>query len=300
MIRIAWNELFCQPLPEGHRFPMEKYRLVPERLLERGIISPEQLFSPAPAADEDLLRVHSPDYVQMLRQGLLPAAMVRRIGFPVNDRLVRRELSIVQGTMDAVGYALEDGLAFNTAGGTHHAFADRGEGYCLLNDVALGAAAAIHRHGLERVLIVDLDVHQGNGTAAIFGESAQVFTFSMHEGKAWPPVKQRSHRDVELPGGMQGAQYLDVLERELNSLADLARPQLMLYVSGVDVLAGDRLGGLALSPDDCRQRDRMVFEWCRKQGLPCVTAMGGGYNRDRDLIVSAHCATFEEGMRSGL
>lgn len=298
MIRIAWHESYAHPLPEGHRFPMVKYSEVPRRLLQRGVLKPEQLFAPEPATLEDMCRVHSPEYIDLFLNAELPPSMVRRIGFPLSPELVDRERRIAMGTAIGAAHALQHGLAFNVAGGTHHAFADRGEAYCLLNDVAVGAAYALQKLNLERVLIIDLDVHQGNGTAAIFEQHPQVFTFSMHEGKAWPPVKQRSHRDVELPRGMEGAAYLDLLHNELNALQSLVQPQLVFFISGVDVLAGDRLGGLALSPEDCRLRDRMVFEWCRSRNIPCVTAMGGGYNRDVDLVIEAHCATFEEGLRA--
>lgn len=277
---------------------MVKYDEVPRRLLQRGVLLPEQLFAPEPASREDMCRVHSPEYIDLLLNIQLPQAMVRRIGFPLSLELVERERRIAMGTATGAAHALKHGLAFNVAGGTHHAFAGHGEAYCLLNDVAIGAAYALQKLNLEHVLIIDLDVHQGNGTAAIFEQHTQVFTFSMHEGKAWPPVKQHSRRDVELPRGMEGPAYLDLLRDELNALQSWGQPQLVFYISGVDVLAGDRLGGLALSPEDCRLRDRLVFEWCRNRNIPCVTAMGGGYNRDVNLVIEAHCATFEEGLRA--
>ena len=294
---IAWNELYCQPLPEGHHFPMEKYNLIPEELVRRGLITTADLISPEMADEAIVALVHDPAYINMLKQQVLPEKMIRRIGFPLNQRLVEREFCIVQGTINGVLFALQNGLAFNVAGGTHHAFADRGEAYCLLNDVAVAAAYALKQKDLKQVLILDLDVHQGNGTAAIFQHRPEVFTVSIHEENAWPRVKQTSDMDIGLPKETRGEFYLDQLQACLSAVETACTPDLALLVSGVDVLQNDRLGGLNLTLEDCRQRDNLVFNWLKQKGIPAVVTMGGGYNRNVNDVVEAHCATFEEGIR---
>lgn len=293
---IAWNGNYCHPLPEGHRFPMQKYNAVPENLLAKGIVAKDWFYHPGPAEWNEIAAVHDSDYIQQLQNLSIPVSMQRRVGFPLSNALVERERSIVQGTMQGVMHALQHGLAFNVAGGTHHAYADRGEAYCIFNDVAVGAAFALQHTGVKQVLILDLDVHQGNGTACIFRNNNKVFTVSIHEEAAWPRVKEKSDLDMGLPKGTNGELYLEMLVKCLSDIENSCKPDLALLVSGVDVLAGDKLGGFNLSLEDCRRRDRMVFKWLQSKGIPAVVTMGGGYNRDFQKVVDAHCATFEEGI----
>lgn len=293
MPALAWSELYAHPLKRGHRFPMEKYNALPEQLISRGIVREGDLFEPYPLEWERIKAVHSTDYTEALRRCSLPDAMVRRIGFPLSQRLVLRERVIANGSVLAARIAEKEGVAFNAAGGTHHAFTDRGEGFCLLNDLALAAADALER-GSSRVLIADLDVHQGNGTAAIFQDKAQVFTFSMHAAGTFPLVKTRSDLDIALPDHCEGMVYLEELKTALDRLFPAFAPQLVLFNAGVDVLEGDKTGRLSLKPDDCRLRDRLVFEACRRWNTPVAVAMGGGYHPDINRILDAHTATFEE------
>jgi acetoin utilization deacetylase AcuC-like enzyme len=293
MPALAWSELYAHPLKRGHRFPMEKYNALPERLIARGIIRQADLFEPYPLDWNRITEIHTQEYADALRRCSLPDAMVRRIGFPQSQRLVLRERMIANGSVLAARIAEKEGVAFNAAGGTHHAFADRGEGFCLLNDLALAAADALQR-GKSRVLIVDLDVHQGNGTAEIFAGNPKVFTFSMHAAGTFPLVKTRSDLDIALPDQCSGSDYLEKLHASLQQLFHSFDPQLVLFNAGVDVLEGDKTGRLSLKPDECRQRDRLVFEACRRWNTPVAVAMGGGYHPDINRILDAHTATFEE------
>jgi acetoin utilization deacetylase AcuC-like enzyme len=295
MPAIAWSDLYAHPLKRGHRFPMEKYDALPKRLMAKGIIRPHDLFEPHPLSWDAIAAVHTHDYIAALRHCELPAAMVRRIGFPLSLRLVQRERVIACGSVMAARIAQKTGVAFNAAGGTHHAFADRGEGFCLLNDLALAAADALQR-GIQRVLIIDLDVHQGNGTAEIFVQNPRVFTFSMHAAGTFPLIKTRSDLDIALPDHCKGTDYLDALNRALSQIFPLHQPELVLYNAGVDVLQGDKTGRLSLEPEECRLRDRLVFEACRRWNTPVAVAMGGGYHPDIKRILDAHCATFEESL----
>lgn len=293
---IAWNSNYCLPLPEGHRFPMQKYNAVPDQLMAKGTASKDWFYHPGQADWAEITSVHDVSYAEQLQNLSIPLAMQRRIGFPLNAGLVERERSIVQGTMIGVMHAVQHGLAFNVAGGTHHAYADRGEAYCILNDVAVGASFALKQSGVKQVLILDLDVHQGNGTAHIFRGNNRVFTASMHEAEAWPRVKEKSDLDIGLPKGTNGELYLERLVNCLIDIENACKPDLALLVSGVDVLAGDRLGGLNLTLSECRERDSVVFNWLKGKGIPAVVTMGGGYNHDFQKVVDAHCATFEEGI----
>jgi len=289
---IAFDPIYAHPLPEGHRFPMLKYELIPEQLLYEGVIGPDNLFAPAPCPEENVLLTHTREYLdKLLHQGLSPKEQ-RHIGFPQSPALTRRELVITQGTIDCCRHAFDNGIALNVAGGTHHAFADRGEGFCLLNDFAVAANYLLHRGTVERILIVDLDVHQGNGTASIFAKEARVFTFSMHGRHNYPFHKETSDADLPLEDGTDDDTYLSALKDALPVLLKRADPQIVFYLSGVDILASDQFGKLKVSMKGCGERDKMVFTALKEKNIPCVVAMGGGYSADLRIIVEAHCQTF--------
>lgn len=297
MIPIAWAPSYRLPLPESHRFPMEKYNLIPQQLLREGIIKEEQLFCPAGLDFETAALAHDRAYLIDLVELKLPPAMVRRIGFPLTQELVDREFQIARGTLDCALFALETKLAFNVAGGTHHASASAGEGFCLLNDIAIAASYLLARQKADRVLVVDLDVHQGNGTASIFRCHSQVFTFSMHGQNNYPLKKEQSTLDIGLPDGTSDETFLQILNHHLSRILDQFAPQMVFYQAGVDVLQNDRLGRLALSMDGCKRRDELLFEHCYKRDLPVVVVMGGGYAHRLSDVVNAHCRTFEAGLR---
>lgn len=292
MVFIAWAPEYQHPLPEGHRFPMEKYALIPEQLLFEGSITKEQLFRPEPLTNDDVLRVHERWYWEALRNLSLSEREMRKTGFPLSEALVNREILIAGGTWQAARLALEHGVALNVAGGTHHAFRDRGEGFCLLNDIALATELLLHNRLAKKVLVVDLDVHQGNGTAAIFSGRDDVFTFSMHGKKNYPHHKEQSHLDVELDDHTGDDAYLNLLGEILPNLIHGQKPDFIFFQSGVDVLAGDKLGRLSLSMQGCRQRDQMVMEQAAKHQIPLVAVMGGGYSPRVADVVEAHTNTF--------
>jgi len=292
MLKIAYDPIYAHPLPEGHRFPMLKYELIPEQLLHEGIISHENLFSPEPLDEEVILWTHEKNYWEQLRDLILPAKEIRRIGFPLSAQLVEREIRIAKGTIDGCHYALQYGIAFNVAGGTHHAGTNWGEGFCLLNDQAIAANYLLNSKLASSILIIDLDVHQGNGTAQIFENEARVFTFSMHGANNFPYRKERSDLDIALPDGIGDDEYLDILNRTLPQLIEQQKPDFIFYLAGVDVLKTDKLGKLALSIEACRERDRLVLEQCKSHQIPVQISMGGGYSADIKDIVEAHCNTY--------
>jgi acetoin utilization deacetylase AcuC-like enzyme len=290
---IAYHEIYTHPLPEGHRFPMVKYELIPAQLLREGVITAEQLFSPAPLQEDILLHTHTADYWIQLKEQTLPAREQRRIGFPQSPMLTQREIVICQGTIDCALHALQHGIALNVAGGTHHAFADRGEGFCLLNDFAIAANYLLLQKLVQQVLIIDLDVHQGNGTAAIFSHNQQVFTFSMHGAHNYPFHKETSDWDIPLSDGMDTATYLQLLKEALPVLIAQVKPDIVFYLSGVDILETDQFGKLKVTLEGCKERDEMVFRTLKQHRIPCAVAMGGGYSRQIRDIVNAHCNTFK-------
>jgi len=291
-LHIAFAPVYAHPLPEGHRFPMLKYELIPGQLLHEGMITSANLVAPKPCADEIVLWTHTREYVDKLRLQGLTAKEQRHIGFPQSPELTLREWVIVQGTIDCCHAAFRWGVALNVAGGTHHAFAGRGEGFCLLNDFAVAANYLLHNKLAERILIIDLDVHQGNGTASIFEHEPRVFTFSMHGEHNYPFHKERSDLDIGLADGAMDEEYLEQLTSALPRLLEQVRPQFVFYLSGVDILASDKFGKLKVSMDGCLARDRFVYTSLRNAGVPCVTAMGGGYSADIRVITEAHCNTF--------
>lgn len=296
MIKIAYCDIYAHPLPEGHRFPMLKYELIPLQLLHVGKIIKEQLFCPAPALESVIVATHDPLYWEQLRDLTLPAKEQRRIGFPLTAELVEREVRIVQGTIEGALFAQAHGIAFNVAGGTHHAGSNWGEGFCLLNDQAIAANYLLNSGLCSRILIIDLDVHQGNGTAEIFADEPRVFTFSMHGDKNFPFRKEQSDLDLPLGNGIEGAAYLNLLKENLPGVVRSFQPDFVFYLAGVDVLSSDKLGKLKLSKSDALERDRFVFELCSSFNLPVQVSMGGGYSADIRDIVDAHCNTFTAGI----
>lgn len=292
MLKIAHSPVYRYELPEGHRFPMVKYELIAEQLLYEGTVTPGHFFHPDLLSEQDALLTHTSDYWTKLINCTLSAKEEKLIGFPINERFIHRGRHISAGTIQCALYALQYGCAMNTAGGTHHAFADRGEGFCCLNDQAV-AANYLLREGLaQKILIVDLDVHQGNGTAAIFKDEPRVFTFSMHGERNYPLRKERSDLDIGLPDGMDDAAYLQVLQEILPRLIDEQQPDFVFYLSGVDILATDKLGRLNISREGCRQRDCEVFTLMKRHNIPVAVSMGGGYSPRIADIVEAHANTF--------
>lgn len=293
MFKIAYAPVYHHPLPSGHRFPMEKYSLIPQQLLHEGVILSENLFEPSPISDDILLLTHDFAYVQKLQKLTLSRDEIRRTGFPLSHELVNREYIITHGTLMASLYALEFGVAANVAGGTHHAFKDRGEGFCLFNDFAVAANYLLQNRHCKKILIIDLDVHQGNGTAAIFSQSSNVFTFSMHGKNNYPLHKEISDLDVELEDGTTDNEYLNLLHHLFPEILDSFEPDFAFYLSGVDILQSDKLGRLAVSAEACRERDKIVLSSLHAKKIPVCMAMGGGYSPEIKTIVDAHCNTFK-------
>ena len=292
MLKIAFDPIYAHPLPEGHRFPMLKYELIPEQLLHEGTIIKENLFSPEPISEAIILLTHDAAYWQQLRDLTLPTREQRRIGFPLSARLVEREVRIGQGTIDGCHYAFENGICFNVAGGTHHAGTNWGEGFCMLNDQAMAANYLLNKGLAKSILIVDLDVHQGNGTAEIFEDEVRVFTFSMHAANNFPFRKEKSDLDIPLTDGINGNDYLALLYDALPQLIAQQKPDFIFYLAGVDVLASDKLGKLGLSREECKMRDQFVFDQCINHKIPVQVSMGGGYSPNIKDIVEAHCNTY--------
>lgn len=279
------------PLPDGHRFPIAKYGLLRDRVLAEGLVPPERLHDPARAAREDLRRVHTERYVTGLIEGRLLEAEVRRIGFPWSPQLVERSLRAVGGTCEAAAAALREGVAMNLAGGTHHAFPDHGEGFCVFNDVAIAIRRLQHHGAIRRAAVVDLDVHQGNGTHAIFAGDPSVHTFSMHGERNYPFHKVAGSVDIELPDGTGDDEYLERLADALPRVLAAARPDLVVYLAGADAHEGDRLGRLKLTFDGLARRDHLVLATCREVGIPVCLTIAGGYGADIATTVEAHVRT---------
>jgi acetoin utilization deacetylase AcuC-like enzyme len=292
MLKVAWSGSYVLPLPPNHRFPMSKYEALPEQLLYEGTLHGDNLFAPEPIADALIVRTHEPEYWYKLKTLSLSPGESRRTGFPVTRQLVERETIIANGTVLCARFALEHGISMNIAGGTHHAFADRGEGFCLLNDIALGASYLLDNALVRQILVVDLDVHQGNGTARIFAGDPRVFTFSMHGAKNFPLVKEQSDLDIGLADFTDDTTYLSTLDLNLKRLLDMVQPDFIFFQSGVDVLATDRLGRLSLSREGCKQRDRLVLETAKRNKIPLVASMGGGYAENFRDIIEAHANTY--------
>ena len=280
-------------LPENHRFPMIKYELIPQQLLHEGLVDKENFFSPNSANDFWIEKAHDKEYISKLNKLSLSKSEIRKTGFPLSKELVKREYIITQGTLDCVDFAIQYGASANIAGGTHHAFRNRGEGFCLFNDVAIGSYYALEKHQMQSILIIDLDVHQGNGTASILKDNGKVYTFSMHGEKNYPFHKETSNLDVPVKDGISGKEYLKKLKEKLDFLSNKLSPDIIFYISGVDILDTDKLGRLSVKREDCKIRDEMVFEFSKKSKTPIVTVMGGGYSEKIYDIVEAHCNTFK-------
>lgn len=290
-MRAYYSDTFVLPLPEGHRFPMSKYVRLRDRVLAEGIVAPECLQAAEPASEADLLRCHAPDYVERVMKGGLTDREQRRIGFPWSPALVRRSLRTVGGTLAACRAALEDGVSANLAGGTHHAYADHGEGYCVFNDAAIAARAMQAEGRVRRVVIVDCDVHQGNGTAALLRADPTIYTFSIHGAKNYPAHKEVSDLDLELPDGTTDDRYLTLVEEGTRWALAASGADLAIYLAGADPYEHDRLGRMKVTMAGLAERDRLVFGLCRAAGLPVAVAMAGGYAPDIDDIVRIHAET---------
>jgi len=292
MLKIAYSPIYKYEVPEKHRFPMIKYELIPEQLLYEGSVSTANFFNPTPLKESTILETHDKVYWEKLKHQTLSKKEIRAIGFPMRPELVERGRHIAGGTCEAAEFALEYGVAMNIAGGTHHSFTYKGEGFCLLNDIAIAANQLLKKKKASQILIIDLDVHQGNGTAQIFRNNTSVFTFSMHGAKNYPHRKEISDLDIGLADKTTDRFYLDTLKETLPKLIDQIKPDFIFYLSGVDVLETDKLGRLSLSMQGCRERDQIVLNICKINNLPVAVSMGGGYSERISHIVNAHCNTF--------
>ncbi|MEM8507173.1 MAG: histone deacetylase [Bacteroidota bacterium] len=292
MLKIAYHPIYKHPLPEGHRFPMIKYELLPQQLVHEGTCSQDNFFEPGFPEEKHLLKAHEENYYRKLIDLSLKPSEVRKIGFPLSEELVQRECVIAQGTITGCTYASRNGIAMNIAGGTHHAYSNRGEAFCMLNDQAIGAHYLRTTGAAEKILVIDLDVHQGNGTAEIFARNANVFTFSMHGKANYPFKKEESDLDIPLERGTDDTTYLSILKGVLPKLLDDVEPDFVFYLCGVDVIVTDKLGTLGMTLKGCAARDRFVLETCKKNSIPVQCSMGGGYSPDIKVIVEAHANTF--------
>lgn len=292
MLKIAYHPIYKHSLPEGHRFPMLKYELLPKQLLYEGTCNQENFFEPNIPNDKYIVAVHEPEYYYDLLNIKIPPKEARRIGFPLSEVLVERERIIADGTMKACEFALENGIAMNIAGGTHHAYTNRGEAFCMLNDQAIGARYLQTKNLSKKILIVDLDVHQGNGTAEIFQKDDSVFTFSMHGESNYPFKKEKSDLDISLKKGTGDIEYLSILKKTLPKLISEVKPDFIFYLCGVDVIISDKLGTLGLTLEGCKSRDELVLNTCHQLQIPVQCSMGGGYSPDIKIIVDAHANTF--------
>ena len=292
MLKIAHHIIYNHPLKEGHRFPMEKYDLLPEQLIYEGTCKTENFFEPEIPNNKHFFTVHKPEYFFDLLNITLNQKVARKIGFPLSEVLIEREMIIADGTMKASEFALQNGIAMNIAGGTHHAFSNRGEAFCMLNDQAIGAKYLQNKGLASKILIVDLDVHQGNGTAEIFKNDDSVFTFSMHGKGNYPFLKEKSDLDIALENGTKDEDYLSILKNTLSKLINQQKPDFIYYLCGVDVIETDKLGKLSLTNEGCKERDRFVLQTCFDLQIPVMCSMGGGYSAAINVIVNAHANTF--------
>lgn len=292
MIPIAFSDKYLYRLPENHRFPIHKYELVKEQLVYEGLAQPEQFFDPGLCEASIITLTHDQEYYERVVNLELSLKEIKRIGLPILPVSVKRARNSVAGTVQVAVLALEKGIGMNTGGGTHHAFHDHGEGFCVFNDIAVAANYLLDIGKVHKVLVVDLDVHQGNGTARIFAGENRVFTFSMHGLHNYPLKKEKSDLDIDLPTGSEDDEYLKILSDTLPKLIDQHRPDLIFYLAGVDVLSTDKLGKLALTKAGCKSRDEIVLSSCYQHQIPIVVTMGGGYSARIADIVEAHCNTF--------
>lgn len=292
MLKVAFSEIFLYQVPKKHRFPMQKYQLIPERLVQEGTLSEANFFAPNKLTEEEILTTHTAEYWEKLKTQTLPRKEARAIGFEMTPELVERGRYIAHASYECALYAKQYGVSLNVAGGTHHSFADHGEGFCVFNDVCIASNLLLSRGEAKRILIVDLDVHQGNGNASIMADEPRVFVFSMHGEKNYPFRKQKSDLDIELPNDTGDETYLSKLKQTLPQLIAAHKPDLIFYQSAVDVLETDKLGKLSLTLEGCKQRDEFVLSLAKEQDIPIAIVMGGGYSEDVEDVVEAHCNTF--------
>jgi len=292
MLKIAFDKIYKHPLDENHRFPMIKYDLIPEQLLRENTCNQDNFFIPSKLDDYNALLTHDKDYYERFSSLELTKKELRPIGFPMSKELVVREKKIAQGTIECVKFSIKNGISMNIAGGTHHAFKDRGEAFCMLNDQAIATNYLLNNNLANRIMIVDLDVHQGNGTASIFKGNKNVFTLSFHGEKNYPFKKEQSDLDIGFPDNTNDKFYLNKLQDVLPKVINEFEPDFLFYLSGVDVLESDKLGRLALTISGCKRRDKFVLELCKKNKLPVQISMGGGYSVSIKNILEAHSNTY--------
>jgi len=292
MLKIAYNQNYIYPLEENHRFPMIKYELIPEQLIRESTCSENNFFNPEKVDDDIVLLTHQKEYFERFKSLDLSKKEIREIGFPLSKELVDRELQIADGTIKGVHYSIDHGISMNIAGGTHHAFYDRGEAFCMLNDQAIAANYLIEKGLSKRILIIDLDVHQGNGTASLFRSNHNVFTLSFHGKKNYPFRKEKSDLDIEFDDNTNDEKYLKILRETIPKIIDEFKPDFIFYLSGVDVLENDKLGRLSLTINGCKERDRFILDLCKKNSIPIQISMGGGYSVVLKNIIEAHSNTF--------
>lgn len=292
MLPIAFHPIFKHSLPEGHRFPMLKYELLPQQLVHEGIAQKSDFFEPEIIPIETVLKVHTKEYVSDLLDLTLDPKAARKIGFPLSKELVEREFRIAQGTIIGAEKAFETKVAFNIAGGTHHAYSNRGEAFCLLNDQAIAAQYLLDTRLAKKVLIIDLDVHQGNGTAEIFQKNDNVFTFSTHGKTNYPFKKETSDLDIAFEDNTSDDEFLKTISTIIPKLIEKQKPDFIFYLAGVDILASDKLGKLGCSIEGCKKRDEIVFQNCNRYQIPVQVSMGGGYSPEIKTIIEAHTNTY--------
>tara|TARA_B100000886_G_scaffold153053_1_gene104227 strand:- start:314 stop:1216 length:903 start_codon:yes stop_codon:yes gene_type:complete len=292
MLKIAFNQNYIYPLEENHRFPMVKYELIPEQLIRESTCINENFFSPAKIDSEIVLKTHQKEYFDRFTSLKLSKKEIREIGFPLSQDLVNRELQIAQGTVSGVNYSIKNGISMNIAGGTHHAFYDRGEAFCMLNDQAIAANYIIQEGFFKKILIIDLDVHQGNGTASLFNTNPNVYTLSFHGKKNYPFRKEKSDLDIEFDDNTNDNEYLKTLKETIPKVIDQFEPEFIFYLSGVDVLQNDKLGRLSLTLNGCKERDKFILQTCKDNSIPVQVSMGGGYSIVLKNIIEAHSNTF--------
>lgn len=292
MLKVAFSPIFLYQVPEKHRFPMQKYRLIPERLVQEGTLSEDNFFAPSKVSEQEILTTHTAEYWDKLKTQTLSRKEAQAIGFEMTPELVERGRYIAHATYECALYAKQYGVSLNVAGGTHHSFADHGEGFCVFNDVCIASNLLLSRGEANRILIVDLDVHQGNGNASIMANEPRVFVFSMHGEKNYPFRKPPSDLDIDLPNETDDETYLNILKQTLPRLIAEHNPDLIFYQSAVDVLATDKLGKLSLTLEGCKQRDEFVLSQAKAHSIPIAIVMGGGYSEAVEQVVEAHCNTF--------
>ena len=292
MLKIAHDIIYRHPLEKNHRFPMEKYDLIPIQLIKETTCNPNNFFVPKSLSDEDVLKTHQKEYYEKLCSLSLSKKEIRPIGFPMSRELITREKKIAQGTIECSDFSIKNGISMNIAGGTHHAFYDKGEGFCMLNDQAIAANYLLNNSFIKKILIIDLDVHQGNGTASIFKNNPNVFTLSFHGQKNYPFRKENSDLDLGFDDFTNDAFYLKKLKEIIPRVIDNFQPDFIYYLAGVDVLKNDKLGRLSLTIKGCLERDRFILNNCKKNNIPVQVSMGGGYSFNIEEIIEAHSNTF--------